>query len=68
MPTLDSMKKLWIHEVLRVFGDRLVELNDMNWLVRELRASLIDKMETDLDELFDNLKTDKDIPVRVERM
>lgn len=63
MPTLDSMRKLWVHEILRVFGDRLVEAADTNWLVEQLRASLDEKMETDLDELFADLRTNEEMPV-----
>lgn len=64
MPTLDSMKKLWVHEVLRVFGDRLVEQSDMNWLIQQIRSTLTDKMEINLDTMFIELKSDKITPVR----
>ncbi|XP_011500273.1 PREDICTED: dynein heavy chain 7, axonemal-like [Ceratosolen solmsi marchali] len=63
MPTLDSMKKLWTHEVLRVFGDRLVDQNDINWLVQQLRLTLAEKMDANLDTLFSELKADKDTAV-----
>ncbi|KAJ8668953.1 hypothetical protein QAD02_000212 [Eretmocerus hayati] len=63
MPTLDSMKKLWVHEILRVFGDRLVEQSDIDWLVEQIRETLSEKMETNLDALFDELRTDKSKPV-----
>ena len=65
MPTLESMKKLWVHEVLRVFGDRLVEQADINWLVQQIRLTLAEKMEIDLDEMFVELKTTKTTPVSV---
>lgn len=59
MPTLESMKKLWVHEVLRVFGDRLVEQSDIDWLIQQIRTTLIEKMEIDLDEMFAELKNEK---------
>lgn len=63
MPTLDSMKKLWVHEILRVFGDRLVEQSDIDWLIQQLRETLASKMEANMDELFEELKADKTTPV-----
>lgn len=59
MPTLDSMKKLWVHEILRVFGDRLVEQADIDWLIDQLRKTLASKMEANMDKLFEELRTDK---------
>jgi hypothetical protein len=32
-----TLVRLWLHEVLRVFGDRLIELSDQEWLLDELR-------------------------------
>ena len=63
MPTLESMKKLWVHEVLRVFGDRLVEQSDINWLIEQIRTTLKEKMEIDLDKLLADLKSNKETPV-----
>ncbi|CAB0039603.1 unnamed protein product [Trichogramma brassicae] len=63
MPTLESMKKLWVHEILRVFGDRLVEQSDIDWLVGQIRSTLVDKMEINLNDLLSDLRVDKSQPV-----
>lgn len=55
MPTLVNMKRLWVHEVLRVFGDRLVDQFDINWLIKQLHVTVKDRMETDMDEMFSDL-------------
>lgn len=43
--------KLWVHEVLRVFGDRLIEQPDRRWLCREIKTTV----ESVLKERFDTL-------------
>ncbi|XP_014471742.1 PREDICTED: dynein heavy chain 12, axonemal [Dinoponera quadriceps] len=43
--------RLWVHEVLRVFGDRLVDQPDRRWLCQEIRATV----EIVLKERFDAL-------------
>ncbi|KAL7295896.1 hypothetical protein TKK_0010939 [Trichogramma kaykai] len=63
MPTLESMKKLWVHEILRVFGDRLVEQSDIDWLVGQICSTLVDKMEINLNDLLSDLRVDKSQPV-----
>lgn len=47
-----SMKRLWVHEILRVYGDRLVDESDSAWLVDQIRVTLAERMEEDMDELF----------------
>ncbi|XP_043277906.1 dynein axonemal heavy chain 7-like [Venturia canescens] len=55
MPTLASMKRLWVHEILRVFSDRLADEADVNWLVLQLHKTVKEHMETDFDALFEDL-------------
>lgn len=55
MSTLKSMKRLWVHEILRVFGDRLVDEIDMNWLIEQLHLTVKEHMETSMEELFKDL-------------
>ncbi|XP_044001453.1 dynein axonemal heavy chain 7-like [Aphidius gifuensis] len=56
MPTLANMKRLWVHEILRVFGDRLTDDKDINWLVQQLHTTVEKRMDDNFDELFQDLK------------
>lgn len=47
--------RLWVHEVLRVFGDRLVDENDMNWLYNMLRECVRTHFRENFDALFEHL-------------
>lgn len=55
MPAVVNMKRLWVHEVLRVFGDRLTDDKDLEWLIKQLRLTLKDRMEVDMDSMFEDL-------------
>ena len=61
MEDMISLKRLWVHEVLRVFCDRLVDSSDQNWLLGQLRMVIEEKLEEDMDEMFLNLRTDKEM-------
>ncbi|CAG4997774.1 unnamed protein product [Parnassius apollo] len=50
-PDLQSIKRLWVHECLRVFSDRLVGDADRQWLVQCLREAT----ELHLNENFDKM-------------
>lgn len=55
MPALSNMKRLWVHEILRVFGDRLVDEADTKWLIRQTGMTLKERMEVSMEELFEDL-------------
>ena len=55
MPTLASMKRLWVHEILRVFGDRLIDETDIGWLIEQLHKTVKQHMDADFDDLFHDL-------------
>lgn len=55
MPALSNMKRLWVHEILRVFGDRAVDEVDINWLIKQINVTLKKRMEISLEELFEDL-------------
>lgn len=46
------MKRLWVHEILRVYGDRLVDEIDMSWLIKQMRKTLNQYMDDDMNKLF----------------
>lgn len=46
---------MWVHEVLRVYGDRLVDEADCKWLVEQIRKTIKERMNVDMDYLFQDL-------------
>ncbi|CAH0689857.1 unnamed protein product [Chilo suppressalis] len=54
-PDLQSIKRLWVHECLRVFSDRLVEDTDRQWLVKCLREATASYLNDDFDKMLSRL-------------
>ncbi|KAF6263196.1 dynein heavy chain 8 [Scenedesmus sp. NREL 46B-D3] len=48
-------KRLWVHEVLRVFYDRLVDSTDRSWLLEQLRGIVSQHLGVQLDQLMAHL-------------
>lgn len=60
------MKRLWVHEVLRVYYDRLVDDNDRTWLINTLHAICKPRLSEDLNKMFSRIATPGQ-PVRMRR-
>ncbi|XP_074662516.1 dynein axonemal heavy chain 7-like [Tubulanus polymorphus] len=54
------MKRLWAHEVFRVYYDRLLDEGDMNWLFECMRDVCKKELHEDYDQLFKHLDFDSD--------
>ncbi|CAG9863347.1 unnamed protein product [Phyllotreta striolata] len=53
---LVAMKRLWVHEVLRVYYDRLVDESDRQWICEALHDVCEVYLHENLDEMFTRLK------------
>lgn len=49
--TSAQLVRLWVHESLRVFHDRLVDDTDREWLVGQLRVCVDTIFKTPFDEV-----------------
>lgn len=51
-----TMIRLFVHEVLRVFYDRLINDEDRNWLFRLIKTVIKDQFKESFDTLFSHLR------------
>ena len=56
MEDLNAMKRLWTHEVLRVYFDRLVDESDRSLFIKTIRTVSKIHLKVDFDNLLGNLK------------
>ena len=59
LPTTEVLIRLWAHEVLRVFGDRLINNDDRLWMLTALKETVKKIYGVSFDNAFSHLDTDK---------
>ena len=52
--------RLWVHEILRVFYDRLTDDKDRSWLIEFIRDTLKKNFSFDLNKIMEHLLTEED--------
>jgi hypothetical protein len=55
LPAARALKRLWLHEALRVFYDRLVDAPDREWLLDQLRGAAREHLGEEVDGLLGHL-------------
>lgn len=55
-----SLKRLWIHEVLRVYQDRLIDDGDRTWIYEALQGICERDLGEDFHKLLSRLDVDGD--------
>lgn len=49
---IDAMRRLWAHEILRVYGDRLIDPADRIWLFDAICHVTESELHTNVNDLF----------------
>lgn len=52
---IDTMRRLWAHETVRVYGDRLVSSSDQNWLFGQICRIVESDLHTTTQDLFSRI-------------
>lgn len=60
-----SMKRLWVHEILRVYYDRLVDETDRLWFFNTLSFVCKESLDEDINKMFLHLTSKENKIVKV---
>lgn len=53
------MKRLWIHEILRTYYDRLIDESDRSWFFNTLHFVCKEFLGEDMDQILKHLTTEE---------
>lgn len=59
------MKRLWVHEILRIYYDRLVDELDRSWFFKTLQHVCETLLEEDMNQMFIHLTTEENRTVKL---
>lgn len=48
--------RLWVHEILRVFCDRLIDLGDKEWLFGKLKCAVEEEFKEKFEVMMEGLE------------
>lgn len=60
---LSAMKRLWVHEVMRIYHDKIIDLDDSNWFMKSLTEVTGRYLKENLNELLNHLLLDEESEV-----
>lgn len=67
-PAVAAYKRLWVHEILRVFYDRLVDSQDKGWLLSQLQEVVSARLGVGIDQLMGHLLQPGEVAVGQEQL
>lgn len=67
-PAVSAYKRLWVHETLRVFYDRLVDSQDKAWLLGQLQEVASAHLGEGLNTLMSHLLQPGEVEVGPEQL
>lgn len=61
---LSAMKRLWVHEVMRIYHDKIIDSEDSNWFMKSLKSVTEDQLKENTNDLLSHLLQDDESEVR----
>lgn len=60
-----AMKRLWVHEILRVYYDRLIDDSDRSWFFNSLNLICTEVLNANMNDIFLHLTDGKSRTVNI---